>query len=165
MVCRLVCIAIAKEYFSFAFVRYYFVTHLLSSLLHVLCRSTCFVPKLSSSFFVQIHLFCAWNIFFFCTDPLVFVTQFSFYFCTDPLCPDTSWVSYRGACYKQNTVQQSLTFSEAEAECVKEDAHLTSILSDNEMLFIHYLLTVYSITSSSRTYIGENSYLYHNYVL
>nr|XP_006813017.1 PREDICTED: uncharacterized protein LOC102803992 [Saccoglossus kowalevskii] len=68
-------------------------------------------------------------------------------------CPP-GWISQHGNCYQFGESSSSLTWPQAEDECISRDAHLVSIKSYREMAFIQTMLTSEWLTLNELVYIG-----------
>jgi hypothetical protein len=71
-------------------------------------------------------------------------------------CPQ-DWVLWRSNCYTSLLLPQGVTWPDAEKRCTQtsqQEAHLVSIMSEDEMMVIHFLLTQKWRTAETRAYIG-----------
>ena len=64
--------------------------------------------------------------------------------------------TYNNNCYTFHTTFKALVWLEAETACQAQGGHLVSVMSQEEMTFIHYLLTSRWRTEESSTYIGKD---------
>lgn len=81
----------------------------------------------------------------------------------DDDCPD-SWTHYKDSCYYAKALPQSITWLEAEDQCEQTNgAYLASIMDEEEMAFINYLIIDTLGTKEAKTYIGQVfSFTNHN---
>lgn len=84
-----------------------------------------------------------------------------FFLIVGTLCPE-SWTHYRGSCYSTTRVAQGLTWVEAEQQCERQGAHLTSIMDEEEMQVINYLIIMMLGTQEAKVYIGEYCCIKHH---
>ena len=59
-----------------------------------------------------------------------------------------------GNCYNFHIATRAVTWPQAEDICQANNGHLVSIMSQDEMTFVHFLLTTRWHTEETRTYIG-----------
>ena len=68
-----------------------------------------------------------------------------------------SWTQFRDSCYKTFALPQGISWLEAEQQCAGYNSHLTSIMDQEEMQVIHYLILTVLGTQEAKTYIGKLS--------
>ncbi|XP_041482732.1 uncharacterized protein LOC121429653 isoform X2 [Lytechinus variegatus] len=69
-------------------------------------------------------------------------------------CPD-GWVVFKGSCYRLIISHEALTWNEAELVCQESlGGHLVSIRDEDEMIFLHYMISSQWEATETETYIG-----------
>ncbi len=68
-------------------------------------------------------------------------------------CPD-EWQSLDTSCYGHFKDEAGLTWLRAEKSCQTHNAHLVSIGSDDEVAYLHHLLTTDWMNTEKDIYIG-----------
>ncbi len=70
-----------------------------------------------------------------------------------PACPPF-WTFYKDNCYKLETLDFPITWTEAQIQCKQYNSNLTSIMSEEEMVFIHYMAVSNLTSDDVKFYIG-----------
>ncbi|XP_072165322.1 uncharacterized protein [Diadema setosum] len=69
-------------------------------------------------------------------------------------CP-SGWNHFLHSCYRLSSLTHSVTWNEAELLCQDDEGgHLVSIRDNDEMTFLHYMISTQWQSSATRTYIG-----------
>ena len=63
-------------------------------------------------------------------------------------------IFFQRSCYALHQSERPLVWMQAEEECKLSGGHLVSIMSEDEMKVLHYLLTTLWQTDRTETYIG-----------
>ena len=74
-------------------------------------------------------------------------------------CPD-GWDVFKGSCYSLYINPEVLTWNEAELLCQEShEGHLVSIRDQDEMVFLHYMISSQWEGTETETYIGKYLHL------
>ena len=71
------------------------------------------------------------------------------------LCPNSWPVRYKDSCYAAFSMAQGISWTEAESRCNRDYGHLVSIMDEDEMHVVHFIILTLLGTKEMKTYIGN----------
>lgn len=74
-------------------------------------------------------------------------------------CPSSWPIRYKDSCYAAFSMAQGISWFEAESHCESNNAHLVSIMDEDEMQVVHYIILSLLGTKETKTFIGNGNFI------